>query len=197
MIRLLIKENKESPNRFIVEDSQGDILYLINGSWGRKDDVILLFDFKGQLLLRVKQTNFSPFFNFELFQSKEKVGTIRKHPGFFGLRDAFFTVQPHNWVIRGDFEKLFFEGFKDEEKILIVTKAIKEANFLFSLKIKSHEDSALASLLTILLDHYAHSKENSETLDTAEQDAFDLGFLNYKSYSKFYFNNNNIFKKTR
>lgn len=197
MIRLFVKENKGDSHRLTVRDDNGQILYLIEGYWGRKNDIINLFSLQGDLILQAKQINFSPFFQFELFQAKEKIGTIRKHPGFFGLRDAFFTIQPQNWLIKGDFEKLYFEVFKEEQRIMTATKMISNANYLFSLKIKKEEDLALASLVTVLLDHYSREKGTFENYDELEQNGYNLGFLNYKSYPNFSINKEKILKKTR
>lgn len=197
MIRLLVKENKMDKHRLTVRDDSGQILFLIEGRWGRKNDIINLFDIHGDLILQAKQINLSPFFQFELFQARNKIGTIRKHPGFFGLRDAFFTIQPQNWLIKGDFEELYFEVFKEEKMIMTATKMISNANFLFSLYIKQDEDFALASLVTVLLDHYSREKDAIDNFEELEQNGYNLGFLNYKSYPNFYFNKEKLLKKTR
>lgn len=197
MIRLLVKENKMDKHRLTIRDDSGQILFLIEGRWGRKNDIINLFDIHGDLILQAKQINLSPFFQFELFQARKKVGTIRKHPGFFGLRDAFFTIQPQNWLIKGDFEELYFEVFKEEKMIMTATKMISNANFLFSLYIKQDEDFALASLVTVLLDHYSREKDAIDNFEELEQNGYNLGFLNYKSYPNFYFNKEKLLKKTR
>lgn len=197
MIRLFIKENKGAKHRLTVQDDQGQILYLIEGYWGRKNDIINLFNLHGDLILQAKQINLSPFFQFELFEAQEKVGTIRKHPGFFGLRDAFFTIQPQNWLIKGDFENLHFEVFKEEDRIITVSKMMSKANFLFSLTIQKEENLELASLITVLLDHYSREKGTIDSYETVEQNGYNLGFLNYQSYPNFYFNKDKILKRTR
>lgn len=197
MIRLFIKENKGNSQHLTVRDDTGQILFLIEGYWGRKNDLINLFSLHGDLILQAKQINLSPFFQFELFQAKEKIGTIRKHPGFFGLRDAFFTIQPQNWLIKGDFEELYFEVFKEAKMIMTATKMISNANYLFSLNIKKDENLALASLVTVLLDHYSREKGTTDSYEELEQNGYNLGFLNYKSYPNFYFNKEKTLKKIR
>lgn len=197
MIRLFIKENKGDSSRLTVKDDNGQIIFLIEGYWGRKNDKINLYDLHGELILQAKQINFSPFFQFELIQANEKIGTIRKHPGFFGLRDAFFTIQPQNWLIKGDFEKLYFEVFKEEKEIMTVTKMLSNANYLFSLNIQEKEDLALASLVTVLLDHFSRKKGTIDSYEDLEQNGYNLSFLNYQSYPNFYFNKEKLLKKTR
>ncbi len=197
MIRLFVKENKGDKHRLTVRENNGQILFLIEGRWGRKNDTINLFSLHGDLILQAKQINLSPFFQFELFQTSEKIGTIRKHPGFFGLRDAFFTIQPQNWLVKGDFEELYFEVFKDDKIIMTATRMCSSANYLFSVMVKNEEDLALASLLTVLLDHYSRDKGAVDTVDELAQNNYNLGFLNYQSYPNFYFNQEKILKKTR
>lgn len=197
MIRLFVKENKGDNRRLTVLNENGQILFLIEGDWGRKNDIINLFSLHGDLVLQAKQINLSPFFQFELFQATEKIGTIRKHPGFFGLRDAFFTIQPQNWLVKGDFEELYFEVFKDDKIIMTATRMCSSANYLFSVMVKNEEDLALASLLTVLLDHYSRDKGAVDTVDELAQNNYNLGFLNYQSYPNFYFNQEKILKKTR
>lgn len=197
MVKLFVKENNGENSRLTIHNNRGEILYLIEGYWGKKDDVINLFNLNRQLLLQAKQTNFSPFFKFDLIQKREIVGSIRKHPGFFGIRDAFFTVQPNDWIIKGDFEKQDFIIFENEQKIVSYKKLSPNANYLYSILVKRDQDILLASLLVILLDHYSRVKESEEiSEETAEAD-FNLGFLNYKSYPHFYFNKEKTFKKTR
>lgn len=197
MIRLFIKENKRDDNRLIVRDDRGQILYLIEGSWGQKNDIINVYSLHGELILQAKQTKLSPFFKFNLFQSRKKIGTIRKHPGFFGLRDAFFTIHPQDWIVKGNFEKLHFTVYKKNKKIMDVTQIINNANYLFSLNVKKGENLALASLLTILLDHYSRKKEKNKSHNELEQNNLNLGFLHYESYPNFYSNKQKRLQKTR
>lgn len=195
MIQLFVKENKGDNHRLTIRDNRGEILYLIEGYWGKKDDVINLFNLNKQLLLQAKQTNFSPFFKFDLIQKRENIGSIRKHPGFFGIRDAFFTVQPNDWIIKGDFEQLDFTVFENEQKIVTYKKLSPHANYLYSMQVKRERDIILASLLVILLDHYSRMKETDDTSDKISEVGFNLGFLSYKSYPHFYFNKEKTLKK--
>ncbi len=93
MIQLFIDEDKKEKHHFTVRDNRGQIIYLIRGYWGKKGDRVDLLTLHGTLLLQARQVSFSPFFKFDLVANNELVGSFRKHPGLFGLRDAFFTVQ--------------------------------------------------------------------------------------------------------
>lgn len=180
MIQLFINEDKKKGNRFTVRDSRGQIVYLIQGDWGREGDFIELLSLNAHLLLQAKQVNMSPFFKFDLFHKQNKLGSFRKHPGFFGLRDAFFTVQPYDWMIRGDFDKLDFIAYEKKVEIFKISKLLKHGNALYSIKVKREEDIQLASLLSILLDHYSRRKQKERDSLEINQDHYNLGFLNYK-----------------
>lgn len=197
MIQLFVDEDRNKSHRFTVRDDSGNILYLIEGYWGKKDDIVNLFSLNGNLLLQAKQVNMSPFFKFDLIHEQEKVGSFRKHPGFFGLRDAFFTIQPKDWIIKGDFEILNFTTFKNGQEIIKTSKLLKEANYLYSLKVKREEDLVLASLLSILLDHYSRKKGNDIAYDKLSQKNYNLGFLNYKIQSKLYLDKKELIKKRK
>lgn len=184
MIQLYIDEDQMENHHFSVKNQTGEIQYLIEGYWGKKGDRINLLSKKGKLLLQAKQTNISPFFNFDLLYNREKIGSIRKHPGFFGLRDAFFTVHPKDWIVRGDFEKVHFSIFKEEEEIAKINKLLKHANYRYSLKIKARKDGALISLLAILFDHYSRNKGREEKIEELFQKNYKFGFINYRMDSE-------------
>lgn len=186
MFHLFIDEDKKKKNHFIVKNNSGKILYLIEGYWGRKDDTIRLFNLKKEFILQAKQVNLSPFFQFNIFQRGQKIASFRKHPGFFGLRDAFFTLQPNDWLIEGNFEKVNFIAFKNNQKIIKINKLLSHANYLYSLKVKNKNDFALASLLSILLDHYSRKKIKSNEFGKNFEKNYRLGLMNYQIHSKLY-----------
>lgn len=183
MIQLFINEDKKQLHHFTVKDSHGQILYLIEGYWGRKGDQVNLLSLHGSLILQAKQANFSPFFKFDLLADTEVIGSFRKHPGLFGLRDAFFSVQPNDWIIRGDFDQLYFTTFQNQQAI-IKTNKLRHANALYSLKVLHKKDIPLASLLAVLLDHHVRKKQQSPAYETFIQRNYNVGFLNYETHSK-------------
>lgn len=183
MIQLFINEDKKKQDHFTVRDSRGQIIYLIEGYWGRKDDRVNLLSLHGTSILQAKQANFSPFFKFDLLVNTKVIGSFRKHPGLFGLRDAFFSVQPNEWIIRGDFDQLFFTTFH-QDKAIIKTSKLRHANALYSLKVLDEEDIPLASLLAVLLDHHARKKQKDIIYSDFLEKNQNLGFLNYEIHSK-------------
>lgn len=197
MIQLFVKENKNEPHRMTVRDTRGQILYLIKGRWGRKDDSITLSELDGSLILQAKQVRMSPFPIFELFDHQDKIGIIRKHPGLFGLRDSFFTIHPQKWVIAGDFEELYFTAHQNNQLIMECEKILKDDREMFLLYVEKEEDIPLSSLLTVILDHYARKKDEEEYYQELRQGDLDLGFLSHSNYSVLYSNKKHISTKTR
>ncbi len=191
MKQLFIKENQKKKHRLTVRDERGQILYFIDGHWGRKDDSIKLYPLDSSFKLQAKQNKLSPLPTFELTSDNEKFGYIRKHPGLFGIRDSFFTVHPLQWIITGDFEELYFTAYFKNELIMECEKIQKNACEQFVLYVE--EDNApLCALITALLDHYVRGKQDSESYDINDEESYDFGFLNHIHQSTQYQTGNNI-----
>src|SRR5699024_3694723 len=127
MVKLFIKENKTNNQRMTVRDDRGQILYLIEGRWGRKGDIITLQALGTENHLTAKQNKLSPLPTFDLSNQDEKLGYIRKYPGLFGISDSYFTVQPNQWVITGDFEELYFTAHYKNELVMECEKIQKNS----------------------------------------------------------------------
>lgn len=194
MIEIFVKGNVRNRQRMTVRDNRGQILYLLEGQWGRKDDIIDLYQLNGELVLQARQMKMSPLPVFDLYDHLAKIGTIRKHPGLFGLRDSFFTIHPQKWVVAGDFEDLYFTVHKDNHLVMECEKIIKNNCDIFFLEIENEEDIPLSSLLTVLLDHYARKNDEETYYEELSQGDFDFGFLSHTRHqpSKKY-----VYTKTR
>lgn len=196
MMQLFIKENQRNNQRMTVRDDRGQILYLIEGRWGRKDDIVTLQALNSEEYLWAKQSKLSPLPTFELITEDEKIGIVRKHPGLFGIRDSYFTVHPHKWVITGDFEELYFTAYNDNNLVMECEKIQKNHYDYFELIVENDEDVPLCSLITVLLDHYSRKKKEEEYTEMTEEEAYDLGFLNNVHCSILYpFKNQYVSKK--
>lgn len=184
MMQLFIKENLKNDQRMTVRDNRGQIIYLIQGRWGRQNDLMSLYKINGKHLLTLKQLNLSPIPVFDLFENGEKAGTMRKHPGLFGIRDSYFTLTPHDWVITGDFEDLYFTVHQKKKLIMECEKDLKSGSTIYELNIKNDEDAPLMALITTLFDHYSRKKED-EVVSRRSSDAdYGLGFFSsFKSTS--------------
>lgn len=179
MIQLFIKENINNNQRMTVRDNRGQILYFIIGRWGRKNDIMSLYDIEGQHLISLKQQKLSPIPVFEIFENSEKTGVMRKHPGLFGIRDSYFTVHPHDWVITGDFEELYFTAYHENDLIMECDKNLKNGSSVYVLQIENEEDAPLCAVISTLFDHYSRKRDEDweEETENALED-FDFGFLN-------------------
>lgn len=186
MIQLFIKENIENNQRLTVRDDRGQILYLIEGRWGRKDDIISIYEMNGKHLATLKQQKLSPIPIFELYEEGQKTGVMRKHPGLFGIRDSFFTIHPHKWTITGDFEELYFTVHHENELIMECDKDISNGQPVYELNIKHDKDAPLCALISTLFDHYSRKNSDSYEQEENPDENYDLGFFNgYKLQMKF------------
>lgn len=161
-----------------VRDHRGQIIYIIEGRWGRKNDQMSIYTINGERLMTMKQLKLSPIPVFELFEANEKTGTMRKHPGLFGLRDSYFTLHPQNWVITGDFEELYFTTHKDNELIMECEKDLSNGVTVYELVVKYEEDAVLSALITTLFDHYSRRKVDEKESDYRSDVNYKLGFFN-------------------
>ncbi len=176
MEQLFIKESIKNNQRMSVRDHRGQIIYIIQGRWGRKNDQMSIYTIDGEHLMTMKQQKMSPIPIFELFEGGEKTGMMRKHPGLFGLRDSYFTLHPQNWIITGDFEDLYFTTHKDDELIMECEKDLSDGLTVYELAVKYEEDKALSALITTLFDHYSRKKVEDEEADYMRNDHYTLGF---------------------
>ena len=178
MMKLFIKENVKNNQRMSVRDSRGQILYIIEGRWGRKKDKMTIYETDGTQLLCMVQVKGSPIPVFELIDGNQRIGTMRKHSGLFGIRDSYFTLQPHKWIITGDFEDLYFTTHKENEFIMECEKVSKNGLTTYEVGIKYDEDAALSALITTLFDHYSRKRVEGKDTDNIFSDHYDLGFFN-------------------
>lgn len=178
MIQLFIKENIENNQRLTVRDDRGQILYFIEGRWGRKDDIISIYKSNGQHLITLKQQKLSPIPVFNLYEEGQNTGVVRKHPGLFGIRDSFFTIHPHKWIITGDFEELYFTAHHENELIMECDKDITNGQPIYELNIKYEKDAPLCALISTLFDHYSRKKDDGYEQEELPDENYDLGFSN-------------------
>lgn len=180
-----------------VRDNRGQFLYFIEGRWGRKDDIMSIYDVEGQHLITLKQQKLSPIPIFDIFEDREKTGMMRKHPGLFGLRDSYFTIHPHDWVVTGDFEELYFTVYHENDLIMECDKDLRSSSNIYELRIKNEEDVPLCALISTLFDHYSRKKDEDEELEESFEEDYDLGFLNYLPISLSFHYDSNYKTKTR
>lgn len=178
MMKLFIKENIRNNQRMSVRDSRGQIIYIIEGRWGRKMDKMAIYRTDGTHLMSMIQLKMSPIPVFELIENNERTGTMRKHPGLFGIRDSYFTLHPHKWIITGDFEDLYFTTHKENELIMECEKDLKSGLTVYEVVIKNDEDAPLSALITTLFDHYSRKRVDEKETENIFSENYELGFFN-------------------
>ena len=188
MMKLFIKENIKNNQRMSVRDSRGQIVYIIEGRWGRKKDKMSIYETNGTHILSMVQVKGSPIPVFELREEKKHIGTMRKHPGLFGIRDSYFTLHPHKWIITGDFEDLYFTTHKENELIMECEKDANHGLTVYEVDIKYEEDAPLSALITTLFDHYSRRRVDNKEPDNIFRDNYELGF--FHPFSSFTTNKN-------
>lgn len=178
MIQLYLYEKPDDKKHMTVRDNRGQIVYLVEGTWGRKDDILVISSLDGQAILSTKQIKLSPLPIFDLIKDGEKVGSVRKHPGLFGIIDAFFTIQPYDWTVTGNFENLNFTIHREKDIIMKCQKVVFKGSDIIYLQIFDEENIPLCALVAVLLDHYIRKHGDESSRNPYLDDDYDLGLLN-------------------
>ena len=176
MIPLFIKQHNKNNQRITVRDNRGQILYIIERRWGRKNDIVSLYNLEGDLLISVKQTKQTPFPVFTIRAEQEEIGTMRKHPGLFGIRDSYFSLYPHEWMVTGDFEEAYYTVTKENELIMECEKDLYQQYAIYNLMVDKEENIPLCAIISTLFDPYSRIKGDQEDTDTLADSDYDLGF---------------------
>lgn len=177
MIQLFIKESSSNNQRMTVRDDRGQIIYIIEGRWGRKNDITSIYALNGDLILSAKQTKNTPFPIFKLYNQHQTIASIRKHPGLFGIRDSYFTIHPLYWTVTGDFEELYFTVHNKEQKLIMeCEKDIYNNYTVYELYIDESAHAPTCALLATLLDPHSRNKNEDEQRNEYSNSEYDFGF---------------------
>lgn len=177
MIQLFIKESSTNNQRMTVRDDRGQIIYIIEGRWGRKNDLTSIYELNGDLIMTVKQTKSAPLPVFKLYTPDKELANVRKHPGLFGIRDSYFTIHPLNWTVTGDFEELYFNVYNDEKKLIMeCEKDIYNTYTVYELLIDEEANMPACALLATLFDPHSRNKSEDEQRSEYMKSNYDFGF---------------------
>lgn len=179
MMQLFIKESNKNNQRMTVRDDRGQILYIIEGHWGRKNDITSIYELNGKLLLSVKQIKNTLFPVFLIFEEGEEIACMRKHPGLFGIRDSYFTISPLNWVVTGDFDNLYFKVNENQQLIMECEKDIYGHYAVYELNVMDEKNAAICALISTIFDHHLRVKDEDETKYEGLNGEYTLGFNNF------------------
>lgn len=179
MRQLQIEHSYLQPaHQLIVRDIAGKEVYLIKGRWGRKNDTVELFSLSGERLVRIKQKNLSLFPTFAISLPNHQSGSLRKHPGFFGIQSPYFSVEPFHWLVTGNFEKRHYQIRSTKETLMSIQKVATAKGHRYSLFVYTEEYEPLCVAISVVIDHLTNERQSK----TRTEEDYDLrfGFLNFK-----------------
>lgn len=182
MHQLFIYEEQQGRTpQFYVTDMAGNVQFVITGKTNRIKDIVQIYTTTGRLLFVAKQRVLSPFSTFDLYDTQEKIGTLKKHPGLFSWRRPYYKVTPVNWKITGDFKAERYEmRTADKKWLLDVQKALTARGRQFILVMNDPEHAAFYSLLAVLIEHFARSSASESQFKRRQN--YDFGFLNFERW---------------
>lgn len=177
MIQLFIKESSSNNQRMTVRDDRGQIIYIIEGRWGRKNDITSIYELNGDLIMSAKQTKSTPLPFFQLYKNNEDIATMRRHPGLFGIRDSYFTIHPLHWTVTGDFEELYFTVHNDHQQLIMdCEKDIYNGYTVYELLIDEEVNAPVCALIATLFDPHSRNKSEDEQHNEFIESDYNFGF---------------------
>lgn len=182
----ICEERERHAKYWTVYNSKEDILFFISGRWGRLNDRMFLCAPDGQELYSAKQVLLSLFPRFDLYKRGEKIGSLTKMPSLFGFQ-PYFSVRKLNWLIKGDFEKRKYLIRKGKRRIAYFERNGDPSYSEYILFVDQEENAPLASLITLLVDHYSENKQGA-LRDEKEKNIHEIDSLSYSNFDSDIFN---------
>lgn len=161
VVQLYMKE--KSPylaNQRIVKTPSNRDLFVVEGSWGRRNDKIFLYTMAGHCLVEVKQVTLSVYPKFKAKMNGHTVAIIKKRPRL--LAQPVYTVSKLGWKASGNYLKRSYKVKRKFKTIMTVEKAVTTFGEFCSLEITNPEDAPLCCVLAVLIDHYAQGKSQGK-----------------------------------
>lgn len=176
MVRLYINDAYMSmQNRMIVKTPSGKDKYLIVGKWGRARDALSLYAMNGERLVEARQTVLSIFPKFDFYVDDQKLGTVKKIPGFQGLKQPYYLVSHLNWLVSGNFVERQYIVSHHKEVIMRVEKHYSFQGDFYVLEIEKEEYAPICCVLAVIIDHY--SSEKDSIWQQYKKEKYSLGFM--------------------
>lgn len=160
MITLHIKQDFLKSNyRYVVKDNKGEDIFLIVGKRGRIGDTLTVFDMKGNVNSKARQTVLSILPSFNLYQYNEKVGTLSKRLHL--LKGRYYKVSNLNWKVVGDFKKKRFSVTHKNQPIMKFYKTMTTTADYYHLTMSEEERAGILCLIAIIVDDDIPVREGS------------------------------------
>ncbi len=160
MITLHIKQDFFKSNyRYIVRDNKGEDVFLIVGKRGRIGDTLTVFDMKGKVNSKARQTVLSLLPSFNLYQYDTKIGTLSKRLHI--LKGRYYKISNLNWIVVGDFKQKRFSVTHQKQPIMNFYKTISTTGDYYHLTISEKERAGILCLIAIIVDDDIPDREAS------------------------------------
>ena len=168
MVQLYIKEQMHpGSKRLIVKSENRRDLFIIEGDWGRKGNIIQLYTINGTRLIKVKQQTLSIFPKFKLFINDQPMGFIKKKPRLF--REPYYDVTKFGWRASGNYRKQEYTVKCKRQLIMSVDKAVTSFGDFYSLDIVDPSHAALCCILAVIIDHFSINKQSHKKHEDQQQ----------------------------
>lgn len=160
-----IKEHVLSANvRTVIKDTQDKPVYILVGRWGVKGDVLSVYSMEGDVLATVKQTTYAFPSHFDLYDRRQKVGSLGR---LFSFNRDIYLVKQLNWLVLANVGKQSYRIYSLKERMMLINKHTSFQGDYYKLSIINKEVSPICICIGAVMDYWAKNNEkNWQTVNT-------------------------------
>ncbi|MDR0614779.1 MAG: LURP-one-related family protein [Lactobacillales bacterium] len=160
MAEYFIQQKALSSNaRTLVQDENGQNIYLLVGRWGKRHDKVSLYDLTGNLLGFIRQTSLISGGRFSLYKQHDKVATMQKIPAL--KKDRYF-ISRLNWIASGNFSEHRYMIKHGPTLIMQMLGTYMLRGDFYSLVIPEKDNAPLAILICAVLDYWLYNSKSKK-----------------------------------
>ena len=134
------------------------IAYKISGNLGKKNDVLYVYNKKGDELSRIRQTSYGFLPRFQLLYKDKYMGSIGFH--FGKIHDLIF-IRHLNWLITGEITFGKYRIRHGKNKLLEVNPIKFPNGIFYQLKVENDKQAPMHIAIAALLDTWGIKKNRN------------------------------------
>lgn len=167
MTEYFIQEQQLSATtRTVIKNCQGKALYLMVGNWGRKGNILTLYDMSGEVVAAIKQASVIFGHKFEIYLGIEKVGNLHK---IFNWPGDFYYIKHLNWAVYGNIYHHKYKINHFNEPIMRMDKATLLTGDYYVMDVTNPKDAPICICIAAIMDYWLYNRkkqpENTSNLE--------------------------------
>lgn len=156
---LIRKKYLGRPARTVVKTPDDLPQFLLVGTWGVKGDALSVYSMSGDLLASVKKVPWSFGIRYDLYDSHEKVATMKR---IFHFNVDFYYIQNLGWHVLGDVSKHHYTVHSFTRKVMTMDSATFPNGDYYVLDIPESQEAPLAICVASVLDYWLYEEQKQK-----------------------------------